>query len=130
MYLTYQALTTIYMDFIVLGVLITINFLTDRIKDKKALNKQLLNLLIKSISSLATPWMTFDLIYKTQFMEQLASVLGNGVSFDQLKLFSLFDGLTLFGLIVGSIGIGTLVVLFVTIWEFGYMVYLSKKQAV
>ena len=42
MYLTYSAWTTINLDFIIIGALMAINFLVDRMIVSKALNRQLL----------------------------------------------------------------------------------------
>lgn len=127
LYLTYEPLTTTNIDFMIIGVLIAINFLVEHLVATKTLKRKLLLLLIKSSNSFIVPWIAFDLIYKMQFMGQLTSVLGNGISLNEVRLFSLFDGLSPYHLIVGSIGIGTILLPFVTFGMFGYLVYSSMN---
>lgn len=131
LYLNYSAHTTVNIDFIILACLYILDFLVSRaVGDSKVLVKQCSHLLTKLVSSLVLPWVIFDLIYKMEFIEKIASVFGNGVSFNQFTSFGFFDDLSFYGLIVGSIGVGNILTPFIAIGIFGYMVYLSKNQAV
>jgi hypothetical protein len=137
-YLTYSTYTTINIDLIILAVLGLLNFFVNRFGNAKDIRIQLILLAEKLPSAILMPWVLFDIVYKSKFIEQFYSSIQTqifGVAHATtevahvLVMPEFMNGLSFYPMIVGALAIGTIVAPFVAIGAMIYLFYVSKTAS-
>lgn len=130
-YLNYSSQISMNVDFIVLVVLFILNFSTLRyIGESKETKHQIIQFIEKSVSAIVLPWVLFDLLYKSQFLEKLQmQIFGSVTSPVEPLMFFMSGQVSLYNLIVGTLLIATILMPFVLIGAAAFIVYQSKKNA-